>query len=69
MILHTVYIIFYAFLDIMNFFLYFLAPLSERQRSFSNAELSVIHLSVHPSIKIEGEGGGGVEGSMSETLQ
>ena len=42
----------------------FLAPPAERQWSFSNAELSVVHLSVCPSVKIEGG-----EGSISETLQ
>ena len=36
----------------------FLAPPAERQRSFSNAELSVVRLSVRPSVKIEGGGGG-----------
>ena len=37
----------------------FLAPPAERQWSFSNAELSVIRLSVCPSVKIEVGGGGG----------
>ena len=35
----------------------FLAPPAERQRSFSNTDLSVVHLSVRPSVKIEGGGG------------
>ena len=42
----------------------FLAPPAERQRSFSNTDLSVVRLSVCPSVKIEGG-----EGSISETLQ
>ena len=38
----------------------FLAPPAERQRSFSNTDLSVCQ---------DFGGGGGVEGSISETLQ
>ena len=41
----------------------FLAPPAERQRSFSNGDLSVVRPSVRPSVcpsvKIEGGGGGG----------
>ena len=52
----------------------FLAPPAERQRSFSNTDLSVVRpsvcpsvcLFVRPSVKIEGGGG---EESISETLQ
>ena len=36
----------------------FLAPPAERQRSFSNTDLSVVRLSVRPFVKIEGGGGG-----------
>ena len=49
-------------------FLTFLAPPAERQRSFSNTDLSVVRLSVRPSVclSVKIEGG---EGSISETLQ
>ena len=40
----------------------FLAPPAERQRSFSNTDLSVVRLSVCPSVRpsVKIEGGGGV---------
>ena len=41
-----------------------LAPPAERQRRFSNAELSVVRLSVCPSVTM---GGGG--GSISDTIR
>ena len=46
-----------------------LAPPAERQRSFSNTDLSVVRLSVRPSVRLSVRQDWGGEGSISETLQ
>ena len=48
---------------------WFLAPPAERQRSFSNTDLSVVRLSVRLSVRPSVRQDWGGEGSISETLQ